>query len=1289
MYVVKKSLAVLLALVLCVGMLAIPTYAAEVSQDGLEATLTTDKDVYDQGETIVATLTVTNTGDADVVNVSLENLTPEGYAPEEGNETVMRMETLAAGETVTLTVSFVAEKPIEGETEEPTEGATEAPTEEATEKPTTGDKPSKGDSPDTGDDSALGLWVMLLVAAVIGLAVLAVKSKLWKQMLSLVLCMAMVASMFAGVPFQANATETEDKTIDVVTTVQVGDEQVELKAKVTYQLVKEEEPTEPEVTTYTVTFESNGGSVVAPQVVEEGMNAAYPGASEKEGFAFAGWYLDDDETDLANQYDFSSPVITDTTLYAKWIDISQDIDDDQIPDDLEPYFGTDSGMSDTDGDGLTDYEECVILGTDPTMADSDGNGVTDFDEDADKDGVSNGEEFALKTNPVYPDTDFDDLSDGEEVYGTIYVTNPTLKDTDMDGADDAWEIGNGFDPTAYNDSFDVTVSASSVNVSASATAVVPGEKAVSLTVNAILDHPVLTQDMPGYIDVPFEFTVNDNLEGAIATISFVLGDGVVRDDNFVPAIYYYNNITQELEELTTKVDGNVVSAEVNHFSTYILLNKTEFDVVWENEIKPPISSEDGSASNIDVVFAIDCSGSMDSYSRMTTAKAALHTFIAALGEKDRAALVSFTDSASTLSGLTTDKAVVDALVDSLDAYGKTAMYTGFEQAIGLLTNSEESYGYKMIIILSDGKDEPSTTYSGYYAELVDDASANNIIVYTIGAGTSVSTSILTQVAENTGGAYYAATVTSGITDAFEEIQGDTVDLVTDTDKDKIPDYYEQRLTTGGGAPLDLDINNPDCDDDGLLDGEEIVITESSSGKVYGVIKSDPHEANSDMDAYGDYAEVKTYGSDPMVKNVVFMHEDTDFLIENENYVSDKYLDFYENKWYGWLERAGVWLGNRVFAANYDDVYLYKVILMEYLEQMVEESEDAQDLLDALEFSHKLVSQMNTQVGEALELLAGDSEVNEANKQLLEKLTSQLDDYEVQLEEFRNMDLTNAGQTKEQVYAMWDDVFADYLEVSDQVPELKAKVEFNTKVSSAHNATEVFGIAMDVADVVLEGVDVVKNYVNFVSKLDEMEGCLDTLLLIQNSPDSPEDLKSAAKEVYNAIKEKKVDNVNALKDLVSQSGGKVINIVAMKGVEKLLAGVVAGKYIIAAKVILGIADFAFNLGDVAEQCSCLFAISKSSTILASDFDSTISNADIRADWTIVYDDYASVADDYFSLAIMRKKSENQMKKADEANSFLIEWLFTEFMYKVEDIDTNVKKLDDIKYNYVLSSAEQLQ
>lgn len=48
--------------------------AASDSQDGFEVTLTTDKEEYSKGEEIAATLTVTNTNDTAVSNVSLENL---------------------------------------------------------------------------------------------------------------------------------------------------------------------------------------------------------------------------------------------------------------------------------------------------------------------------------------------------------------------------------------------------------------------------------------------------------------------------------------------------------------------------------------------------------------------------------------------------------------------------------------------------------------------------------------------------------------------------------------------------------------------------------------------------------------------------------------------------------------------------------------------------------------------------------------------------------------------------------------------------------------------------------------------------------------------------------------------------------------------------------------------------------------------------------------------------------------------------------------------------------------
>lgn len=67
---------------------------------------------------------------------------------------------------------------------------------------------------------------------------------------------------------------------------------------------------------YTVTFESNGGTPVAPQEVSsEAGVAAEPKAPTKRGYDFAGWFTD---KNLSAAWNFASAVTADLTLYAKW-----------------------------------------------------------------------------------------------------------------------------------------------------------------------------------------------------------------------------------------------------------------------------------------------------------------------------------------------------------------------------------------------------------------------------------------------------------------------------------------------------------------------------------------------------------------------------------------------------------------------------------------------------------------------------------------------------------------------------------------------------------------------------------------------------------------------------------------------------------------------------------------------------------------------------------------------------------------------------------------------------------
>ncbi|WP_052323521.1 MULTISPECIES: InlB B-repeat-containing protein [Lysinibacillus] len=68
--------------------------------------------------------------------------------------------------------------------------------------------------------------------------------------------------------------------------------------------------------TYTVSFNTDGGSAVSDQSVAYGEKASAPTpAPTKAGYTFEGWYTDVTHTDI---YDFNKEIAANTTIYAKW-----------------------------------------------------------------------------------------------------------------------------------------------------------------------------------------------------------------------------------------------------------------------------------------------------------------------------------------------------------------------------------------------------------------------------------------------------------------------------------------------------------------------------------------------------------------------------------------------------------------------------------------------------------------------------------------------------------------------------------------------------------------------------------------------------------------------------------------------------------------------------------------------------------------------------------------------------------------------------------------------------------
>jgi WD40 repeat protein len=97
--------------------------------------------------------------------------------------------------------------------------------------------------------------------------------------------------------------------------------------------------------------------------------------------------------------------------------VTEDTDNDSLPDIVERNQGTDPDNPDSDADRMPDGWE-VENGLDPTLAD----GMVDPDEDE----LSNLDEYLAQTDPRNPDSDGDGMPDG-------------------------WETANGFDPTNRSD----------------------------------------------------------------------------------------------------------------------------------------------------------------------------------------------------------------------------------------------------------------------------------------------------------------------------------------------------------------------------------------------------------------------------------------------------------------------------------------------------------------------------------------------------------------------------------------------------------------------------------------------------------------------------------------------------------------------------------------------------------------------------------------------------------------------------------------------------------------------
>ena len=121
----------------------------------------------------------------------------------------------------------------------------------------------------------------------------------------------------------------------------------------------------------------------------------------------------------------------------------------------------------------------------------------------------------------------------------------------------------------------------------------------------------------------------------------------------------------------------------------------------------------GRGSNVYVALVMDRSGSMNDNNKINDAVEAALGFLDRMNlAKDRAAIISFSDSARVDAGLGSDKATLQSALNNVrqSANGGTAIGSGISAATTEVSEKHVNNRSAMVV-LSDGRDDrPSTTH---------------------------------------------------------------------------------------------------------------------------------------------------------------------------------------------------------------------------------------------------------------------------------------------------------------------------------------------------------------------------------------------------------------------------------------------------------------------------------------------------------------------------------------------------------------------------------------------------
>jgi len=298
----------------------------------------------------------------------------------------------------------------------------------------------------------------------------------------------------------------------------------------------------------------------------------------------------------------------------------------------------------------------------------------------------------------------------------------------------------------------------------------PAVQSVTFFVNGRL---VCTVERP-----PFgcSFNPGDVVRGHHVRVVATLTDGRRLIDNVRTKDLGY------VEKVRT--EAVLVPVIVRHNGEFVRgLRQQDFEL-FEDGVAQPISSFVNENAPLDLVLAVDISGSMES--ALPDVKAAVRQLLSKLRPGDAATLVGFNDTFFVAAEREKDRKTREEAVDLLTSWGGTALYDATVRALDMVSRE---WGRKGVVIFSDGDDRHSLTPRETAMARVQ---ASDAMLYTVGFGGGATVpalrTSLESYARSTGGrAFFPRTV--------KELDGVFDEVVTELANQYVLSYSSTNLKT--------------------------------------------------------------------------------------------------------------------------------------------------------------------------------------------------------------------------------------------------------------------------------------------------------------------------------------------------------------------------------------------------------------------------------------------------------------------------------------------------------------